>query len=147
MLESIVWEARLSDRNHLAVGAYGEQIGRRLFEQNGYTVEESKLGSKCGDLKVIDPNTGEFWKVEVKTARRGAGGLYQFCLRRDGNMTDCGHSDYVLLLPALKSGRCVPFLIPSAALVGLKKLCIRNHPEEYKGKWREFRRLHGLKLH
>jgi len=129
-----------------AVGTYGEIIVAALFEQSGYDVATTGRGTKRGDLRVFDALTGEFWDIEVKTARPNKTGRFQFCLRRDGGMCDCGHADYVVLLAALPSGRCITFLIPVAKLGTYKTLTITADPEKYAGKWKEFRLSGEMRL-
>lgn len=138
------WQQSLADKKRTAVGFYGEQVAAALFERSGYeTVFVSHLKDKRGDLRVVDTATGECWRIEVKTARRGAGGLYQFCLRRRGGRPSCSidHADYVLLVAALpKSGLTVQFLIPVADIAPTQKqISFRNDPLAYGGKWAKYR--------
>lgn len=139
-------EISLSNMKAKAVGTYGEIIAASLFEKSGYDVATTGRGTKRGDLRVYDALTGEFWDVEVKTARAGKDKRFQFCLRRDGGMTDCGHADYVVLLAALPSGRCIPFLIPVSKLGTKKKLTIPADPEKSAGNWTEFRLVGEMRL-
>lgn len=132
-------EFSLSNLKAKAVGTYGEIIAASLFEKSGYQVATTGRGTKRGDLRVFEATTGVFWDIEVKTARRSPKGKYQFCLRRDGGMTDCRHADYVMLLAALKSGRCIPFLIPVWILENRKLISLYGNPEQYTGKWCGFR--------
>lgn len=125
------------------LGGAGERHAAHLFEKLGYHVEMTGKLRHCGDLRVTKPETGETWRVEVKTSRRVKTSLtnygWQFCLRKPGN-TDCGYSDFVLLLAVRGSGDVVCFLIPTREL-GQRKIIVINakSPLEYRGMWSPWR--------
>lgn len=133
----------LSDKNRKGIGAAGEMTARLLFEKAGYAVRLA--GRHRGDLTVIDTTTGESTNIEVKTARRGKGGKWRFTLFKQG-CTNHLDADYVLLLAVLKSGRCVPFLVPVDKLADQKQAVITSHPDSYTGKLAAYRQIGDLRL-
>lgn len=133
------WAVQMSAASRKGVGLLGEKVGAAIFEEAGFWAAKFKQGTKCGDLKVARKDNGEEFKIEVKTARKDKEGIYQFCLVRDGNMTDCKHADYVLLLASMDSGAVVPFLIPVTAIGNQKKFTISSNPLEYRGNWSKYR--------
>lgn len=133
----------LADHNRLGIGTAGEMTARLLFEQAGYAVRLA--GRNKGDLTIIDTGTGESWNVEVKTSRRNRDGKWRFKLVKAGH-TDHRYADYVLMLAVLKSGRCIPFLVPVAALENQRQAVICSHPESYSGKLAQYRQIGRLKL-
>jgi hypothetical protein len=93
---------------------------------------------------VTKPETGQTWKVEIKTARfshcasRENQG-WNFCMRKAGH-TDCMDADFVLLQAVRASGDVVTFLIPAHALKGIVKIVMKaKSPLEYRGKWSRWR--------
>lgn len=126
-----------------AVGNAGERLALALLQRSGYKVVTPRQGEQRGDLIAIDRRTGVMWNIEVKTARRGKAGMYQFCLARhlDGRTcTDWEHSHYVILIAALPTGAGVPFVIPTVDIPhGMKHLNFRAHPLKYAGKWARYR--------
>lgn len=134
---------QLANCSRFSVGSAGEMTARLLFEQAGYAV---RLAGRCnGDLTVIDRETGESWSVEVKTARRSKDQKWRFTLIKAGH-TNHGYADRVLLLAVLKSGRCVPFLVPVEALSTQRQAVITSHPESYAGKLAQYRKVGALTL-
>lgn len=133
------WSVQILGASAQGAGKIGETIASALFEEAGFWAAKFKQGTKCGDLKVARRDTGEEFKVEVKTARIDKEGKYQFCLKRDGNMTDCKNADYVLLLAAMNSVLVVPFLIPVTAIGNQKKFTISTNPLEFRGNWAKYR--------
>jgi len=106
-------------------------------------------GDQRGDLLVVDTDTGELWRVEVKSMRLDSQGRYQACLKRQIKArvcTDAAHSEFVLLLAFPRIGAPTPFLIPSDAVRGLKQIRIASDPKTYAGKWSQFRCSDGLKM-
>lgn len=140
-------ELGLSDLKRKAVGAAGEWIAYNLLEESGYAVAMIGRGDRRGDLMAINRETGEVWRIEVKTARRTRTG-WQFLLRKNDKhgRTDCSDSDVVILLAILKSGRAVPFVIPVAAIGTRKMISFRSHPEVYAGQWAQYRQKRKLTL-
>lgn len=129
----------LADRGRKAIGLMGEMIAKRLFESACYSVITPQAGQHRGDLVVTDISTGEMLKIEVKTARRGKDGKWRFTLWKK-NHTNHRDSDYVVLLPVLKSGRVIPFVIPVSELENQKQAVITSHPENYAGRLSAYRR-------
>lgn len=129
----------LADRGRKAIGLMGELIAKRLFESACYSVVTPQPKQHRGDLVVTDTFTGEMLKIEVKTARRGKDGKWRFTLWKK-NHTDHRDADYVVLLPVLKSGRVVPFVIPVSELENQKQAVITSHPENYAGRLSVYRR-------
>lgn len=136
-------EVHLSDRNRKGVGTAGEITAQLLFEKAGYAVRLA--GIQKGDLTVIDTTTGESWNVEVKTSRRNRDGKWRFKLFVKGHTSHL-HADVVLLLAVLKSGRCVPFLVPVAEIANQRQAVICSHPDSYSGKLAQYRQIGVLRL-
>lgn len=131
------------------IGNAGEAWAYAEFERAGYAVARTNRGDQRGDLRVLDTDTGEVWRVEVKSARRTKGKHWEVCLRRQIKArvcTDISHSDMVLILAFPRIGAPVPFLIPVDALRGMSRLSIASDPRTYAGKWAKFRRLDGLRM-
>ena len=135
----INWSVQIAAASAQGAGKLGEKIAASLFDEAGFWTAKFKQGTKCGDLEVYRKDTGEKFKVEVKTARKDKEGHYQFCLKRDQNMTDCKYADYVLLLAAMDSGVIVPFLIPVTAIGKQKKFTIQSNPLAFGGNWSKYR--------
>lgn len=83
--------------------------------------------NKTGDMHVVNKDTGEYFKVEIKTAKRGKQG-YQFCLRKNDRhgQTNISHADIVILLCVGLSGAFWPFVVPKEVFGRQKKAHIRN---------------------
>lgn len=139
-------EERLSNRSHTAVGALGERTGWLLFEKAGYRVSRPAEKGR-GDLRVVDPQTGQAAYVETKTARRCKDGKWRFTLVVKGH-TDHRDADYVLLLAVLPSGQAIPFLVPIGALADQHQAVITSNPLSYAGKLAAYRRssMHNFML-
>ena len=137
-------ENYLSNMKASAVGAAGEQVALLLLEQSGYEVVVTNRRGHSGDLKAIDRATGEMWRIDVKTSRRRRS-HYVFCLRKQG-YTDIGDVDYVLLLPTLRSGRVVPFLVPVSEFGAAQSFTMRGRPEEYAGRLARYRQGKHIRL-
>lgn len=131
---------KLADCSRGVVGAAGEMTARLLFEKAGYAVRRADQHN--GDLTVIDTGTGESWNVEVKTSRKNRDGKWRFKLIVAGH-TSHHDADFVLLLAVLKSGRCVPFLVPVNVLALQRQAVICSHPEKYAGKLAQYRQKAG----
>lgn len=129
----------LADRNRRGIGAWGENYVAAKFQEAGFKVSFARIGERRGDLRIVDPETGEIYRVEVKTARRAKDGKWRFTLYKRGH-TDHANSDFVVLLAVLKSGRAVPFVIPSQVLCRQRQAVITSHPENYSGKLAKYRR-------
>jgi len=111
----------LANPNTRALGTLGEYAAMCLLRNAGYTVSNTRPGQHRGDLRVIDPETGEVLIVEVKTARQNSSKKWSFCLFREGK-TDYRHADILIALAVLKSGDVIPFVIPTSAIPFRKKL-------------------------
>src|SRR3972149_4905962 len=119
----------LSDSKRKAVGTMGEITIARMLECSGYDVSFTHPGEKRGDICAVSRSTGEIMRIEVKTARRATDGKYRFTLFKKGH-TDYRDSDVVILLPVLKSGRVVPFVLPVERLGKRSTVLITSPPEE-----------------
>lgn len=139
-------EMALTHKNSRGIGMAGELTARKMLEKAGYQV--TRAPQLHGDLRAIDPTTGETWDVEVKTARRSKDRKWRFTLvlQGKGGRTDHRHADVVLLLAVLKSGRCIPFLIPVSELLNQRQAVICSHPESYAGKLAQYRQTGSLRL-
>lgn len=126
----------LASRTRHALGMIGELYARQLIEQGGYIVKEST--SHNGDLLVIEPDTGETLKIEVKTAKRGKDKKWRFTLWKKGH-TNHRNADIVLLLAVTKSGQFVPFVVPVDAIKDKSQACITSHPVSYAGQYAKYR--------
>ena len=126
----------LSEPGRQGIGALGEMVARRLFENAGYEV--SRAERRQGDLRIIQPQTGEVRQIEVKTSRRASDRRYHFTLWKKGK-TDYRDADTVLLLAVLKSGDVVPFVIPVSALGERSQITISGDCWNYSGVWRKYR--------
>jgi hypothetical protein len=131
-----------SDRN--GTGAAGETFAKDLLERSGYDAQK-RTERYCGDLRAVEPATGEFWNIEVKTAKRRPDGRHTFQLMTDSG-TDYRYSDYVLLLAICGSGVVVPFLIPVNYLKrrGAKTITLPKNLNA--SKWSHFRIKGKVKL-
>lgn len=121
---------------HYDVGFFGEKVAQALFQDAGY--KAWKPDSYHGiDLNVVDKKTGEFFTVEVKTARQSERlKSWQFCLNKPKNCSSC-NSDYILLILIAEKG-IFTYLIPSAFLGKTKSFTVSSHPEKYHGKIARF---------
>lgn len=116
--------------NHRALGMLGEYHAREKLREAGYLVE-FVTARKVGDLRVVNPQTGEIVRVEVKTARSGNDGMWQFCLSRTNktgsDKTNCGNADITILQCVVgKAGLVVAYAIPSKILAGMRKINLRT---------------------
>lgn len=128
----------LADKRHTAVGTLGEMTAARLLEQVGYNVSFTHH-EKRGDLRVVCNQTGQIWRVEVKTARRGKDKKWRFTLVKDG-CTDHRDSDVVILLAVRAGGDVVPFVIPTADISARRHIVITSDPNHYRGAFAKYRR-------
>lgn len=118
------------------VGNYGEKFVKRLLRDSGYLARKPRKKRFCGDLWTYSIQTEHKARIEVKTAIESATGTYCFCLRKDGH-TDCGHSDYVILLCIDKYSNHYIYCIPSF-LLQTQCIKITSHPNKYSGKFAAF---------
>jgi len=140
-----LFDMRIEKVNRWTVGSAGELVAYDLLERAGYEVARIGRGDKRGDLLAIDKDTGEMWRIEVKTSRNTGRG-WRFSLFKAGH-TDCRHADVVMLLAVLKNGKCVPFVIPVSAVGNRKTIEFRREPKDYTGQWAAYRQKpHELTL-
>lgn len=129
-------------QGRVAIGATGENVVARAFEDNGYTVTTSYVN---GDLTVIN-KSGEIFYVEVKTARKGSKGQWKFTLYKRGSQNH-RYADFVVLLCVMKSGFGIPFVIPIEHCRDITAINIPTYPGRYQGKYATFRQsLKRLRL-
>jgi hypothetical protein len=116
----------------------GEFYAQSLLESDGFVVNQQSEKMR-GDLQLIEPNTGELFNVEVKTAKRNKRGQFVFLLRKTGK-TDFRHSDALVLLCCCKSGDIVPYILPTVILrPSRRQITIVQDPRTYAGMWANFR--------
>lgn len=119
------------------LGNAGERLAIALFRDFGFLAE--KITERySGDVRVIDPETGEILRIEVKIARQSKckREKWQFCLNKQG-FTSCSYSDFCLLIAVFRGGTCC-YLVPSSELSELKNIEISN-PMKYRGKIAKYR--------
>lgn len=123
-------------------GAAGEAFARHLLHESGYAAHKT-VCRKCGDVRAINTQTGEFWNIEVKTSKKRPDGKFTFHLIQKG--TDYRYSDYVLLVAVLTAGKVATFLIPVDLLArrGVKSITVSNLNSGY---WSHFRVKGTVKL-
>ena len=136
--------AMLMSGSRVTLGKTGERYAQILLEAHGYLANiDHKL--KCGDLRVCTPS-GTVMRVEVKAARVGSGGYYQFCLTRrtkQGRIkTSCAQCDAVILLGISASGRIEIYVLPAQAV---QDRAIIKIPSKLSGKshWKQYRQYPG----
>jgi hypothetical protein len=135
------FEMALADRGRQAIGHIGEMVAWAMLEKAGFQVSYGHE-RRC-DLRCTNPDTGETHYIEVKTARRGkTDRKWRFLLWKKGSQDHTG-ADYVLLLAALDSGLCVPFLVPVEVLEKQHQAVISCHPLNYNGKLAAYRQFPG----
>lgn len=128
----------LADERRKAIGTLGEMTAARLLTDAGYDVSFTHY-EKRGDLRVVCHQTGQIWRVEVKTARRGKDKKWRFTLVKDG-CTDHRDSDVVILLAVRAAGHCVVFVIPTADIAARRHIVITSDPNHYRGAFAKYRR-------
>lgn len=130
----------VSNLSPTALGAEGERFAMNQFVKAGYVVS-IPAEKKMGDLRVMNPHTGEVLRVEVKTGREGCDG-WQFCItRRAGkrNKTDCHHAD-VVVIQAVSSvtGLVATYVIPANEISGQAKIRL-TRVGNTRSKWDKYR--------
>lgn len=121
---------------HIVTGHHGERYLIELLEKSGYIVWKCET-THLGDLCVVDPQTGEFFSIECKTANPNFHGRYQFCLKKPGH-TDCSYADFCALLCIDAAGKHYLYIVESSLFQGVKQFWISSHPTRYKGKFASF---------
>lgn len=139
LAEFLIFNAKQS--KHYDIGLAGEKLAIAMFQDACYHARKPTYHG-C-DLSVVDPNTGEIFGVEVKTATRSeCRNSWQFCLNKPKN-TSLSHSAYVLLILIAEKGYFT-YLIPSDFFGKTKSFAITSHPEKYRGKVAPFRNRGAL---
>jgi hypothetical protein len=136
--------AYLMSGDRVTLGKTGELYAKILFDAHGYLseIDHQRLN---GDLRVCTPS-GVVMRVEVKAARVGKGGYYQFCLTRRTRTgyvkTSCRNCDAVVLLGITASGRVEIYVLPAKAV---QDRAIIKIPAKTGGKsqWRKYRQHPG----
>lgn len=134
------FELVLPDCHRHTLGYAGEMTAARLLTEAGYRVV--KAFRYEGDLKAQNRQTGELFRVEVKTAMRGGDGKWRFLLFKKSRfgVTDYRHSDIVILLAVVEAFQVVPFVVPVESLGRNRvQLAITSHPLRYAGWLATFR--------
>lgn len=130
----------VSNLSPIALGAEGERFAMEQFTRAGYVVS-IPAEKKMGDLRVMNPHTGEVLRVEVKTGREGCHG-WQFCItRRAGkrNKTDCHHADVVVIQAVSGvTGLVVTYVIPADEVSGQAKIRL-TRVDSTRSKWNKYR--------
>lgn len=131
----------MSKHGRKRTGMLGEAIAAKMLERGGYDVTFTEEGTFCGDLRVVDKQTGQVTKVECKTARRAVDGKWRFTLTSTGTgRTDYRHSDVVVLIAVHDvTGTVTPFVIPVDQLGDRCQVCISSQPDRYAGRWADYR--------
>lgn len=102
-----------------AFGWIGEQIIMEMIPKDRFIVHKPRC-YHAGDVHIVDKRSGEFVRLEVKTARANCRNKFQFTLRKHDKhgVTDIGDSDLVLLFCIADNGLFWFYLIPSRDLTG-----------------------------
>jgi hypothetical protein len=120
------------------LGSLGEDYATLKLEKAGYRCKVALKGEKQGDIKVVDPETGEFFRVEVKTARMGSGGDFWFRLYHGKHCT-IKSVDYVVLNCVRSSGLVTSFIVPQTEIQAKHAIRLVGRPEVYSGKYAKYR--------
>jgi hypothetical protein len=124
--------------DHTLLGHLGELLLQAELEYQGWGRVQLSDEKLRGDVSGIHPKTGEIVRFEVKSAKRGSQGGWQFCLNK-GSKTACSHADYVFLIVVDEHGGIYRYLVPSAFFGRITQISISSHPTAYKGKLAAFR--------
>lgn len=127
------FEQFLTSPSRHVLGTQGEQLVYRAISQLGYKVTYTRRGWEHGDLRAIQPETGEILNIEVKTARQACDGKWRFTLLKRGCTSHAG-VDFVILLAVVEWGKPVPFVIPQKAVAAQHQAVITSDPKRYAGK-------------
>ena len=104
--------------SRMSLGAIGEKM---VIDAVRAQYQVSRVHSrKQGDIVLTNG-----LKIEVKTAKRGIDGSFQYCLFRQ-NRTDIAHSDIVVFIEILCENCFKVYVVPSSELQGIKTLKIRK---------------------
>lgn len=136
--------AGLMLRGRQTLGMVGEQYARIMCEAHGYLADIDHNRS-CGDLRVVCPS-GQVLRVEVKAARIGKDGYFQFCVTRRTKKgyikTSCTNCDALMMLGVTASGRIEIYIVPSQmcqnySIIKFSPKLSANH------KWKQYRQFPG----
>jgi hypothetical protein len=123
--------------SHVVLGQLGEELLKAYLQGQGWHKVGFAGEKRQGDLSGVHPETGEIIRFEVKAAKRGSQGKWQFCLNK-AKKTACSYSDYVFLLAIDEQGAIYRYLVPSAFFGRITQIAI-SHPTSYRGKLAAFR--------
>ena len=127
--------------HHNFVGSYGEKWLVNQFNQSGYIAQITPQKAHEGDLRVLDTQTGEYIKIEAKTALETTSG-YGFCINKS-KKTNCSYSDFVALICIDKQLSHYLYIIEPSLFNNSQFIRISSHPTRYAGKYAPFR-VRGL---
>lgn len=139
------FEMALADHSHTAIGMMGERWLMTKLAAQGLHVSLTQPGERRGDLRVVNPSTGEVRLVEVKTARKGRDGKWRFTLVKKGH-TDHRRADVIVLLAVTASGKVIPFIVPVSDLAAKHHAVITSHPAQYAGRLAKYRCAPGARM-
>lgn len=144
---AIVSQLNLSNNSYSA-GANGEALAVAMLKRAGYQADLVPRSEHAGDVRAVEREHGQIWRIEVKTARRSPAGRWQFNLNKNDEhgVTCCQQSDVLLLLAVLPSGLAVPFVIPCQDVRGLQSITLPSHPDTYSGRWAAYRQGQTINL-
>ena len=112
---------------HTTLGMLGELTIASALQRYGFKTYQPAERQQ-GDLVAAIPGV-DAKRIEVKTAKRGSRGSFQFCLRREKSAgypkTDHRDSDFLVLLCVENDFSVVGFLMPVSA-VSSKKIEFRD---------------------
>lgn len=123
--------------SHIELGIYGEFNARRVLRALGHIVTDVHKQQFAGDLLLLHKDTGEYIRIECKTARPSKRGTFKFCLTRSGK-TCHKHSDFCFLTCIDNSGKHYYYIIPCSVLKR-KNIEISSHPSVYSGRFAKYR--------
>jgi len=136
--------AFLMSGDRVTLGRAGEIYAKILLEAHGY-LSDIDHERRRGDLRVVTPS-GTIMRVEVKAARIGKDGSYQFCVNRktkSGRVkTSCNDCDAVILLGITASGRVEIYVLPAKAAANYRIIKIRPKSSG-KNHWNQYRQHCG----
>lgn len=130
MKNALFWMARESNQK---LGKLGEMYVTYWLKYLGYEAIDTSNARYQGDVTITATQGAKTIHFEVKTARRGNSGSWQFCLRKD-RKTSINHSDYVVLLAVDDYGKLFRYVVPVDYFGKAQKFTISSHPTSYSGK-------------
>lgn len=117
-----------------ALGALGELwVMNFLTYLLGNTHIVIKPRSKCmGDLLLVNRDTSNLTRIEVKTSQQNADSSYKFALRT--KQTNVKHADFLIVLTVDTCGLVVPFVMTTNGLPNYLEL--PKNVLSYNGKYK-----------